>query len=57
VGRQLAAFFTDHDMLLTPTLAQPPIAIGAMDMMDDRGPGRLPATCSMGSPPSPRSPT
>ena len=35
VGRQLAAFFTDHDMLLTPTLAQPPIAIGAMDMMTE----------------------
>jgi amidase/6-aminohexanoate-cyclic-dimer hydrolase len=35
VGRQLASFFTDHDVLLTPTLAQPPIAIGAMDMMTE----------------------
>jgi amidase len=31
VGRQLAGYFARHDLLLTPTLAQPPVAIGALE--------------------------
>ncbi|MEU5389327.1 amidase family protein, partial [Kitasatospora cineracea] len=30
-NRQLAAFHTRHDLLLTPTLAQPPVRIGELD--------------------------
>ncbi len=33
VGRQVARFFLDYDVLLTPTLAKPPIVIGELDMM------------------------
>ena len=29
-GRQMAAFFQDYDILLTPTLAEPPAAIGRL---------------------------
>ena len=29
--RALAAFHAEHDLLLTPTLAEPPVRIGAMD--------------------------
>ncbi len=29
-GRQVGAFFADYDVLLTPTLAQPPLPIGAV---------------------------
>ncbi|PWC84621.1 amidase [Azospirillum sp. TSH100] len=32
LGRRMAALFTDFDLLLTPTLAKPPVAIGALDM-------------------------
>lgn len=45
-GRQMAAFFEDWDMLLTPTLAEPPAAVGRFnhkteDYRDFRlGPGR-----------------
>ena len=35
IGRQVARFFGDHDVLLTPMLAQPPIAIGVLDMMTE----------------------
>ena len=35
VGRQVARFFVDYDVLLTPTMAQPPIAIGALDPMTE----------------------
>lgn len=35
VGRDIARLFADIDMLMTPTLAQPPLAIGALDMMTD----------------------
>jgi amidase len=31
VSRRIVAFFDDHDLLLTPTLAQPPVPIGALD--------------------------
>ncbi|MBE7448748.1 MAG: amidase [Kofleriaceae bacterium] len=30
LGRQLAPFFARHALLLTPTLAQPPVAVGAL---------------------------
>lgn len=30
VGRDVGAFFTKHDILLTPTLARPPVRIGSM---------------------------
>jgi amidase len=30
IGRQLAGFFARHDLLLTPTLAQPPLLLGAL---------------------------
>ncbi len=35
VGRQVARFFVDYDVLLTPSMAQPPIAIGALDPMTE----------------------
>jgi Asp-tRNA(Asn)/Glu-tRNA(Gln) amidotransferase A subunit family amidase len=31
VGRQIGRFFTAYDLLLTPTLAKPPLPIGALD--------------------------
>ena len=37
VGRQVARFFLDYDVLLTPTTAQPAIAIGALDPMTEDG--------------------
>lgn len=33
-GRRLAAFFADHDVLLTPATAQPPVPLGHLDMDD-----------------------
>jgi amidase len=33
VGRQLAEFFSDVDVLLTPTLCLPPLRLGQLDMM------------------------
>lgn len=33
-GRRLAAFFTDHDVLLTPATARPPVPLGHLDMDD-----------------------
>ena len=33
VGRGLGGFFEDFDALLSPTLADPPLPLGAMDMM------------------------
>jgi amidase len=35
VGRTLAPFFARYDVLLSPTLAQPPVALGHLDMMLD----------------------
>ena len=32
-SRQFAAFFESHDVLLTPTLGQPPLKIGTIDFM------------------------
>lgn len=32
VGRQLALFFTKYDLLLTPTLAKPPLPVGALEV-------------------------
>jgi amidase len=31
VSRRIVAFFDDYDLLLTPTLAQPPVPIGALE--------------------------
>ncbi len=31
-GRQLAAFFADHDLILSSTLRHPPLPLGAIDM-------------------------
>jgi Asp-tRNA(Asn)/Glu-tRNA(Gln) amidotransferase A subunit family amidase len=37
-GRRFGQFFDDYDLLLSPTLAQPPLPLGAIDMMwDDMG--------------------
>ena len=35
VCRQIAVFFETYDLLLTPTLALPPVALGHLDMMMD----------------------
>ena len=35
IGDRLAAFFTRYDILLTPTMAQPPMPLGAIDTMAD----------------------
>jgi amidase len=34
LARRIVAFFDDYDLLLTPTLAQPPVPIGALDDED-----------------------
>lgn len=31
ISRDVAAFFTDHDVLLTPTMARPPVPLGYFD--------------------------
>jgi Asp-tRNA(Asn)/Glu-tRNA(Gln) amidotransferase A subunit family amidase len=33
ISRQIAAFFETYDVLLTPTLAEPPVPLGTIDMM------------------------
>ncbi len=35
VGRQVARFMLDYDVLLTPTMAKPPLPLGVLDMMSD----------------------
>jgi len=35
VARQFAGFFRDYDVLLTPTLAEPPVALGTFDSPED----------------------
>ena len=35
VGRQVARFFTRYDVLLTPTMCQPPRPLGVLDLMTD----------------------
>jgi amidase len=35
ISRRIQAFFTGYDMLLTPTLAEPPVELGVLDMMSD----------------------
>ncbi len=34
-ARKICGFFEDYDLLLTPTLAQPPVPLGHLDMMMD----------------------
>ncbi len=34
-GRRFGQFFEDYDLLISPTLAQPPLPLGAIDMMWD----------------------
>jgi Asp-tRNA(Asn)/Glu-tRNA(Gln) amidotransferase A subunit family amidase len=34
-GRQVESFFQDHDVLLTPTLATPPMKLGALALTND----------------------
>ena len=34
-GRQMAGFLTDHDLYLSPTLAQPPLPLGVLDTQSD----------------------
>jgi len=34
-GRQVASFFQEHDILLSPVLLKPPIPLGKLDMMTD----------------------
>ncbi len=35
ISRDICGFFEDYDLLLTPTLAQPPVPLGHLDMMMD----------------------
>jgi len=35
IGRTVALFFAGYDVLITPTLAQPPVKLGHLDMMLD----------------------
>ncbi|MEZ5931109.1 MAG: amidase [Alphaproteobacteria bacterium] len=35
ISRDICRFFDDYDLLLTPTLAQPPVPLGHLDMMMD----------------------
>ncbi|WP_419736138.1 amidase [Pseudomonas sp. COR18] len=36
LGRQLATFMQDYDLILSPTLAREPVEIGELDLRDDR---------------------
>ncbi|MGI9499879.1 MAG: amidase, partial [Geminicoccaceae bacterium] len=35
ISRDIGKFFENYDLLLTPTLAQPPVPLGHLDMMSD----------------------
>ena len=35
ITREIAAFFETYDLLLTPTLAEPPVKLGVLDMMGE----------------------
>jgi amidase len=35
ISREIALFFESYDLLLTPTLAEPPVELGVLDMMTD----------------------
>src|SRR3546814_18451194 len=43
IGERLAAFFARYDVLLTPTMAQPPMRLGALDPCEDDPDGSKPA--------------
>jgi len=36
VSREIAAFYQDYDVLITPTLLKPPVPLGWLDMMTDK---------------------
>jgi amidase/6-aminohexanoate-cyclic-dimer hydrolase len=35
VGRVVARFFADHDLILSPTMCQPPFPLGVLDLMSE----------------------
>ena len=35
ISREIAALFETYDVLLTPTLAEPPVELGVLDMMSE----------------------
>ncbi len=35
ISREIARFFESYDLLLTPTLAEPPVRLGVLDMMSE----------------------
>ena len=43
VGRVVARFFLDHDVLLSPTMCRPPYPLGVLDMMSEDGEAYLSA--------------
>ena len=42
-GRDVARFFADHDLILSPTMCQPPFPLGVLDLMSEDGEAYLAA--------------